>query len=63
MYLTVEVPGVKVPLATNGVPEPERVIVRLEASKMPELIVKIEAIFISPAAVKVVPTWSRVRLL
>ena len=63
VYLTVEVEGVNVPLMTNGVVEPERVMVLSNGSNVPVLIVKTEPTVKFPAAVKVVPTWSKYRLL
>ena len=54
VYLIVEVPGVKIPLITNGVPEPERVIVLLEASKVPAEILRTLATFKS-SAIEIVP--------
>ena len=54
--MMVEVEGVNIPLATKGVPEPVKLIVRFEASKVPVLIFKTEPTLMSLAAVKVVPT-------
>ena len=62
MYLIVEVPGINVPTMAKGVPEPERVITLLEALKLPALIFKIPSTVKLPAAEKVVPTWSKVKL-
>ena len=56
VYLIVEVPGVNVPLTTNGVAEPARVITLLEALKLPLAMVKTPSKSKLPAAEKVVPT-------
>ena len=45
VYLTVEVEGVNVPTFTKGVPEPERVIVLDDPSRVPALRLSIEFTF------------------
>ena len=63
VYLTVELEGVNVPARRKAVPDPAKVIMRFAASKLPALIVSTELTDRFPAAVKVVPNWSKVRLL
>ena len=63
VYLIVEVEGTKVPARSKAVPDPAKVTVRFAASKLPALMVRTELTVKSPAAVKVVPNWSKVKLL
>ncbi len=63
VYATVEVDAVNVPATDSGVPEPESVIVRLEASKVPAVTVNTPATVRSAPAVKVVPARLMVKLL
>jgi len=53
VYFTVEVEQVNVPVLTNGVPVPDKVIVLSLASNSPLLMVKTLETVIFPAASKV----------
>src|ERR1041384_3478681 len=61
--LTVDVDGVKVPLTTMGVPEPESVIVNVEASNVPAWTVNTEATLKLPPPVAVLLALFTVKLL
>ena len=61
--IKVEALAVRVSMISRATPAPERSIVLFDASKVPALISNTFVTMISPSAVKVVPVWSKVKLL